>query len=204
MFASLVALDGFHQVLSSQLSAILTRELRRGFALHPLSHIYTKLLFNCVETVANNALNRWLIVINDRLWANEAPTLNTAFSMTNVHAKNGEDTAFWYIQLLCYLMQLQFTIGQNEFLEFFSVFRDNCLIWMTWAFSIICVCTTTFNVSIPPRNLCFRLDWVRIWLIKSILFLNSIFPIRELCFIITRNSDISICFENFHLNNCNL
>ena len=40
--------------------------------------------------------------------------------------QNGEYTAFWYLQLLCYLMQLQFMISQNEFVEFFSVFQDNC------------------------------------------------------------------------------
>ena len=32
--------------------------------------------------------------------------------------QNGEDTAFWYFQLLCYLTRLQFTIGQNEVVEF--------------------------------------------------------------------------------------
>ena len=43
--------------------------------------------FCCVKTVASNALNRWRIVVFDRLWANAAPTLNTAFSMTNVYSK---------------------------------------------------------------------------------------------------------------------
>ena len=32
--------------------------------------------------------------------------------------QNGEYTAFWYLQLLCYLTQLQFMIGQNKFVEF--------------------------------------------------------------------------------------
>ena len=36
--------------------------------------------------------------------------------------QNGEYTAFWYLQLLYYLTQLQFTISQNEFVEFFGVF----------------------------------------------------------------------------------
>ena len=62
--------------------------------------------------------------------------------------QNGEYTAFWYLQLLCYLKLLQFTIGQNEFVEFFSVFWDNSRIWVNSVFSIICVCTTTFKVSI--------------------------------------------------------
>ena len=67
----------------------------------------------------------------------------------------GEYTAFWYLQLPYYFLQLQFTIGQNEFVEFLGVFRDNCQIWVTWEFSIICVCTTAFKISIPPLNHCF-------------------------------------------------
>ena len=35
--------------------------------------------------------------------------------------QNGEYTAFWYLQLIFYLMQLQFTIGQNEFEEFLVI-----------------------------------------------------------------------------------
>ena len=51
-----------------------------------------KNFFCCTETVANNALNCWHFVF-DRLWANAAPTLNTAFLLTNVHAK-------WWIHCL--------------------------------------------------------------------------------------------------------
>ena len=40
--------------------------------------------------------------------------------------QNGEYTVFWYLQLLCYLTQLQFMINQNEFVEFFAFFQDNC------------------------------------------------------------------------------
>ena len=53
--------------------------------IHVYTHIYTKAPFCCVETVTNNALNRRHVF--DRLWANAAPTMNTAFSLTNVHAK---------------------------------------------------------------------------------------------------------------------
>ena len=42
--------------------------------------------------------------------------------------QNGEYMAFWYLQFLCYLMQVQFMIGQNELGEFFGVFQDNCQI----------------------------------------------------------------------------
>ena len=43
--------------------------------------------FCCFETVANNAPNRRRVVVFDRLRAKTAPTLNTDFSLTNVHAK---------------------------------------------------------------------------------------------------------------------
>ena len=93
--------------------------------------------------------------------------------------QNGEYTTFWCLQLLFYLTQLQFTIGQNEFVEFFGVFQDNCRIRVTWAFSIICVCTSALKVSIPPLNRCFRRSRVRITLMKPLLCLNSIFSPSE-------------------------
>ena len=107
----------------------------------------------------------------------------------------GEYTALWYLQRLCYLTQLQFTIGQNKFVEFFGVFRDNCRIWATWMFSIICVCATAFKVSIPSLNHCFWWSRFQITLIKSLLCLNDIFPIRKQCFINTQNSDFSIVLK---------
>ena len=79
----------------------------------------------------------------------------TQLSHWQMFMQNGEYTAFWYRQLFCYLTQLQFMISQNEFVEFFGVFWDNCQIWVTWSFSIICVCTTTFKVSIVLLNCCF-------------------------------------------------
>ena len=97
------------------------------------------------------------------------------FSHWQMFMQNCEYTAFWYHHLLCYLTQLQFMIGQNEFGNFFGVFQDNCWIWATWVFSIICVCMTTFKVSIPPLNCCFQWSWVWITLIKPLLCLNSIF-----------------------------
>ena len=78
MFASLVALDGFHLLLSTQLTADLTPEWSGGSMFPPLSYTYTKTPFYCIETVANNALKRQRVVF-DQLWANVAPTLNTAF-----------------------------------------------------------------------------------------------------------------------------
>ena len=82
-------LDGFCLLLLTQLTADLTLECSGGSMFHPLSHIYTKAPFCCVETVANNALNCWCVVVFAWLWANVAPTFNTTFSLTNVHAKWG-------------------------------------------------------------------------------------------------------------------
>ena len=93
MFASLVVLDGFHLLLSTQLTADFTQEWSSGSMFHPLSRIYANSPFCLIETVANNALNRRRVVVFDQLWANAAPTLNTAFSLTNVYAK-------WWIHYL--------------------------------------------------------------------------------------------------------
>ena len=87
MFASLVTLDGFHLLLSSQLTTDLIPEWCGDSMFHPLSHIYAKTSFCCVETVANNALNRQCVVVFDRLRVNATPTVTTAFSLTKVHAK---------------------------------------------------------------------------------------------------------------------
>ena len=96
----------------------------------------------------------------------------------------------------CYLMQLQFMISQNKFVEFFGVFWDNCWIWVTWAFSIICVCTTTFKVSIPPPNCCFQWSRVQITLIKPLLCLNSIFFHQKAMLYQHTNFRFFYCFEN--------
>ena len=87
MLASCVTLDSFYLQLSTKLTAHLTREWSGRSMFSPLSHIYAKTPFCCVETLANNALNRRRIVVFDWLWANAEPTWDTAFSLTNVHAK---------------------------------------------------------------------------------------------------------------------
>ena len=108
---------------------------------------------------------------------------------------NGESTAFWYLQILCFLTQLQLTIDPNEFMEFYVVFRDSFGIWVSSAFSIIRVRTTAFKINSPRLNHCFRRNRVRITLIKYLLCLNRIFSIRKQCFINTRNSDFSIVLK---------
>ena len=104
-----------------------------------------------------------------RLGANATPTLNTTFSLTNVHAK-------WWIHCLLISSTPLLTHATSIYdwpkwvYGGFGVFRDNCQICMTWAFPIICICTTTFNVSILPLNHCFQ--WSRNWitLIKPLLW----------------------------------
>ena len=61
MFATLVTLDGIHLLLSIQLTADLTLEWSGGSMFHPLSHIYAKTPFCCIETVANNTLNHRVV-----------------------------------------------------------------------------------------------------------------------------------------------
>ena len=47
MFASLVTLDGFHQLLSTQLTADLTQEWSGGSTLHPLSRLHKNSILLC-------------------------------------------------------------------------------------------------------------------------------------------------------------
>ena len=120
----------------------------------------------------------------------------TQLSHWQMFMQNGEYTTFWYLQLLCYLMQLQLTISQNEFVEFFGVFQDICRISVTWAFSIICVCTTMFKVSIPPLTHCFWWSRVRIILIKPLLCLKSIFSHQKAMLYQRTKFRFFHCFEN--------
>ena len=155
-------------------------------------------------------LQTTLLIVDELFLIDWEQTLHPLWSQLShwqMFMQNGEYTVFWYLQLPYYLMQLPFTIGQNEFGEVFGVFRDNCRIWVTWAFSYICVCTTAFIVSIISSNGCFRWSRVRMTLIDRLLCLNSIFPTRKQWLINTRNSDFSIVLKvhfELHLNNCNL
>ena len=162
---------------------------------HPISHIYTKTPFCCIETVANNTLNCQCLVIFDRLWANVAPTLNTAFSLTNVLAK-------WWIHCLLISSTLLLSRTTSIYNQpkrvcgVFGVFWDNCWIWAAWMFSIICVCTTAFKVSIPPVNCCFQWSRVQITFIKPLLCLNSIFSHQKAVLYQDTKFRFFHCFEN--------
>ena len=123
-------------------------------------------------------------------------SLWTQLSIWPMFKQKGEYTAIWYLQLLCYLTQLQFAISQNEFAEFFGVFLDNYRIWATWAFSIICFCMTAFKVSIPPLHCCFRQSRVRKTLIKLLFCLNSIFFHQKAMLYQNIKFRFFFCFEN--------
>ena len=158
-------------------------------------HVFTqKLLF-----VELNQLQTTLWIVDALVFLIDCEQtlypLWTQLTHWHMFMQNGEHTAFWYLQLLCYLTQLQFTIGQTEFVGFFGVSRDNYRIWVTCAFSIICVCRTALKVSITPLNCYFLRSRVRITLIKTLFCLNRIFPIRKQCFINTWNSDFSIVLK---------
>ena len=195
MFASLVAFDGFHLLLSTQLTADLTPEWNGESIFHPLLHIYVKTSFCCVETVANNVLICRRIVVFDRLWANATPALNTAFSLTNVHVK-------WWIH--CFLISstpllsrttsiydrpkwvcgvFQCFLGQLPNLGDLSVQHYLCLYDL-------------FKVNIPPLNPCFRRSRARITLIKPLLCLNSIFSHQRVILYQHTKFRFFHCFEN--------
>ena len=93
--AFLVALDGFHPLLSTQLTADLTLKCNNGSMFHSMSHTVWKYPFYCTETAPKSALNRRRVVVYDRLWANAPPISNRAFSCSNAHAK-------WWIH--CFLI----------------------------------------------------------------------------------------------------
>ena len=164
MFASLVSLDGFHLMQSIQLATYLTLEWSGGSMFHPLLHIYTKLLF-----VALKQLQTMPWIDNALLFLIDCEQTQHPFSTLVSHwqmfMQNGKYSALWYFQLLC----------QNEFVKFFVVFLDNCRIWVTWEFSIICICTAVFKVSIPLLNHYFQWCRIRITLIKPLLCFEQYF-----------------------------
>ena len=85
-------------------------------------HIFTqKLLFIALKQLQTMPLiiNMFLFLIDCELTRHP---LWTQFSHWQIFMQNDEYTAFWYLQLLFYLTQLQFMIGQNKFVGFFWCF----------------------------------------------------------------------------------
>ena len=118
-FACLVALDGFHPLLFTQLTADLTLGCSDGSMFHPLSHTACKIYFNCARTAPNSYKQRFessRVVVFDRLWANLVPILNRAFSRSNVHAK-------WWIH--CLLISLRYQCMKLRFFHCFENYKSN-------------------------------------------------------------------------------
>ena len=101
-FASLIALDGFRPLLSTQLTADLTLECSDGSIFHPSPHIAWKNPYYCAETAPNSTLNlnRRRVVVFDQLWAYVVHISNRAFSCSNLHAK-------WWIHCLLISLRCQ-------------------------------------------------------------------------------------------------
>ena len=134
-------------------------------------HIFTQKLFCCIETVANNALNHWRVVVFDWLWANPAPSLNTALSLTNVLAK-------WWIH--CLLISSTLLL----FHAIINLWSAKMSLWNILVFSRTTAkfgrpeCSASFvcmTISIPPLNCCFWQSRVWITLINPFALLEQYF-----------------------------
>ena len=160
MLASLVALDGFHLLLSTQLTADLTLKRRGGSMFHPLSHIYTKKHF----------LLRW----NSCKQHSELSTHCCFWSTVSKRGTHFKHSFLidWYLCKMVNILPSDIfntsAISRNFNLRvcgFFSfcvcVFRDNCRIWVTWAFRIICECVTLFKVRCQWCSRYRRRKWTR-------------------------------------------
>ena len=104
MFESLVALGDFHLLLSSQLTADSTPKWSSGSMFHPLLHIYEKPLF-----VGLKQLQTMLWIVDALFLIDCEKTRHpfwTHLSHWQMFMQNGEYTAFWYLQLPCYLIDL--------------------------------------------------------------------------------------------------
>lgn len=101
------------------------------------------------------------------------PISNRAFAYTNF-VQNMMYMVYWYIYDISYLVHFHFTVVQSDFMDLFDVFQCNSLIWLPWAFSIICVCTIMFEFGKLMTNSCFRWSRILIALFKPFLSFNSI------------------------------
>ena len=183
MFASLVTLDGFHLLLSTQLTADLTLEWSGGSMFHPLLHIYAKLLF-----VTLKQLQSMLWIVNVLLffidYEQMRHTLWTQLSHWQIFMQNGEYTAFWYLQ--------------SYSTSIYNRPKRACRVFFVFSKTTakFCVCTTAFKVSIPLLNCCFWWSRVRITLIKPLRCLNSIFSHQKAMLYQHMKFRFFHCFEN--------
>ena len=107
----------------SWLPILLRSDVEDPFFIH--RHIFTqKYFFDALKQLQRThwIVDALLFLID---YVQTQQQLWTQLSHWQIFIQNGECTACWYLKLLWYLTQLQFTISQKEFVEFFSVFRDN-------------------------------------------------------------------------------
>ena len=148
MFASLVTLDSFYLLMSTQLTVDLTLEWSGRSMFHPLSHIYAKTPFCCSESLIRCCF--WSTV------SKCGTHFEHSFLIDKCSCKIVNMLPSYIFNSFTISRNFNLRSSQNEFVEFFGVFWDNCQIWVTWVFSIICVYMTAFKVSIPPLNCCFQ------------------------------------------------
>lgn len=81
---------------------------------------------------------RQCVVVFEWMWLFGTLTLNYTFSLTSLQAKHWmrEYSALCYLQLI-YLMQLQFTIDKNVFLDLFGRRDYTQIIYCWWV--VVCV-----------------------------------------------------------------
>ena len=82
-------------------------------------HIFTQKLLVVLKQLQTTLNRRHLFLIDCEQTQH---SLWTKLSHRQIFMQNGEYIAIWYLQLHCYLTQLQFTISQNKFVEFFWCF----------------------------------------------------------------------------------
>ena len=194
MFASLIGLDGLQLWLSIQLTTDLTQLWSGGSMFHPVSHIYAKTPFLW--------WNSWKQLYESSMrccFCSTVSKRSAAFKHSFLI-----DKCSWKIfntlpSTPLLITQLWFKVSQNEFGKFFCVFPDNCRIRVTWMFSIICVCTTAFKVSVLHLNRCFRRNRVRKIIIKPLHCLKRIFSHQKAMLYKHKKLRFFHCFENLQL-----
>ena len=192
VFVSLIALDGFHLLLSTELVANLTLKwwvhvssivsylCKNSFLLHWNSckqHSESLMYCSFWLTVCKHGVHFEHSFLIDKCSCKMVNTLLSDIFKSSAISQN-------------------FNLWSAKMSLWSFLLLDNCRIWVTWAFSIICVCTTTFKVSIPPLNHCFR--WSRVWIIlmKPLLCLNSIFSHQKAMLYPQTKFRFFHCFEN--------
>ena len=146
MFASLVALDSFHLLLSTQLTADLIPGWSGRSMFYPLSHIYAKTPFLLRW---NSCKQRSVSSTRCCFWSTVSK-LGTHFFIDKCSCKTMNTLPSDIFNSSAILHNFNWRSAKTSLWSFFCVFWENCRILVTWAFSIIFVCMASFKASIPP------------------------------------------------------